>query len=102
VFFILGGTLKRGGARNTTCEECKRLWDAYFAATNVHVRVTGKYRLAALERNLVKLAALKDQLMASEKARQTARDLMRRHETEAHLAGEPEFRDAFKSIEISH
>ena len=71
-------------ARRSECDECRRLWREYAAATTAHVRLQAELRAAAPDQ----LEALPAQVQAAEKKRTALREAIRRHEELAH--GGPE------------
>jgi hypothetical protein len=66
------------------CEECQRLWREYAVATTNHIRLDSKLRLAALERDLEGIRMLTIEVETAERERAASRDVLRRHEAEAH------------------
>ena len=63
-----------------SCEECRRLWREFGAATNEHIRLENKLQLAALKSDIEAIAILTPQVEAAAEKRQSLRDEIRLHE----------------------
>jgi hypothetical protein len=66
------------------CEMCRLLWRDYFQATTSHISLDSKLRLAALERDVERVAGLTLEVLTAELARDTAYDSLRKHKAEPH------------------
>jgi hypothetical protein len=66
------------------CTECQRLWREYAAATNTHVELESKLRLASMERDSKSGKELARQIAAAGTVRDKARQAIQQHETDAH------------------
>jgi hypothetical protein len=67
---------------NQNCEDCKRLWRAYAAATTEYISTDTKLHKAAINNSITIVASLVPKLEALENAKIAAREAVRQHEAE--------------------
>lgn len=70
------------------CDECQRLWREYSAATNEHIKLESKLKLAALSRDDEAVIDLTPRVERAGERRLQAREAIRAHEKVAHTVAD--------------
>lgn len=71
-----------GDFSHRNCTACQRLWREYADANTMHIKLTGKQQIAALQYDHAAAASLENQVADADRARRAAREAIAHHEAE--------------------